>query len=1067
MSPPTSENPTVIDASGTYTVTISSADVAQSLTVNDTGVTVLDTNGGSLTLGGALTVNAGIFEFDGGILAGVSTLTIGTAGVVDAANPSAAVVIDTGNPVINDGTIEVSGGDLVIQDALNNEGGTISIQGGTIELAVANSLTVNFSGTGGTLQLDSTVTGGALAGVDAASTGTAAITITGAGSVTSTGAEGIEATSAGGNISITADGSVSGTNGIDATQNGDGNITISVGGAAGTTITGTAYYGIIGLSFGSGDVSVSTTGADTIVSNSSGLVAESQASTIASSAGSSITVTAYGTINSGSQLSLLGYAPDGIVAGYLPNAEGEPDANVNGSVTVNNFANITAAGGSSGGAGIDAFNFGNGDVTVNDNYGAGAVASTSVSGVQYGIEAIADSGGTGNVTVNIGTDAAMSSSTESSGLFGVEAFSTDTGNITVTMSTGDNVTSGSDGIAALNGATTIPAADSSVISVTADGTIDSGSTFVSNGLPPAGIAAGYAPNGSSTVDLNVTGTVTVNSYANITAAAGWGIDAFNFGNGNVTVNAFAGTVYGEEYGIAAYGEGGSGNVAVNVSDNVNVSTSNTTGLYNSVPLSTNVGILAFSLNIGNTSVTTSAGDAINSGSDGIAAINDATTIPAADDSTVSVTAYGTIDSGSIFNLNGLPPAGIVAGYGVTPDPNATGTVTINSYANITAAAGWGIVAFNYGTGNAIVTAQTGSSIAAPAYGIAAYAFDGGNASITNDGTVNAATGIGLQAQSTAGGTGNGTATIINDGSVIGAGTSADSVVWLSTDIGAATLINAGTITPASSSASGFAIYEAGGSFTIDNTGTITGEVASANTTFNNETGGVWNVSGSSTFNSGSTINDAGTINAVGNTAITDANITLNIGNAIGIGYLYNDDLTGIGATLTLGSNLTIDQTGTAAIYSTYATTAINDFVVSYATINASAAYTFYIQPDFFTNYGQINADASGGTLDIIPTGSFTNYGTVAVSNGENATIGSGFVSDTQPGSATNELAGIISVSGAGSSLLIAASSFTNDGTLQVDGSAALNINSNVENLGGMIETSGNDLSVRACKCHNY
>ena len=242
-------------------------------------------------------------------------------------------------------------------------------------------------------------------------------------------------------------------------------------------ITGTAYYGIIGLSFGSGDVSVSTTSADTIVSNSSGLVAESQASTIASSAGSSITVTAYGTINSGSQLSLLGYAPDGIVAGYLPNAEGEPDANVNGSVTVNNFANITAAGGSSGGAGIDAFNFGNGDVTVNDNYGAGAVASTSVSGVQYGIEAIADSGGTGNVTVNIGTDAAMSSSTESSGLFGVEAFSTDTGNITVTMSTGDNVTSGSDGIAALNGATTIPAADSSVISVTVDGTIDSGVYF--------------------------------------------------------------------------------------------------------------------------------------------------------------------------------------------------------------------------------------------------------------------------------------------------------------------------------------------------------------------------------------------------------------------------------------------------------------------------------------------------------------------------------------------------------------------------------------------------------------
>ena len=48
-------------------------------------------------------------------------------------------------------------------------------------------------------------------------------------------------------------------------------------------------------------------------------------------------------------------------------------------MTVNNFANITA----SAGWGIDAFNYGNGDVTVNDNYGTGAVASTTVSGAQY------------------------------------------------------------------------------------------------------------------------------------------------------------------------------------------------------------------------------------------------------------------------------------------------------------------------------------------------------------------------------------------------------------------------------------------------------------------------------------------------------------------------------------------------------------------------------------------------------------------------------------------------------------------------------------------------------------
>ncbi len=957
----------MIDASGIYTITISTADVAQSLTINDTGATVMDESGGSLTLGGALTVDAGVFEFAGGTLAGVNALTIGTGGVIDAADPNLASVIDTGNPVLNDGTLEASGGgDLVIRDPLDNDGGIISIQDGTVELAVSNSLTVNFSGTGGTLQLDNTVTGGASAGVDATSTGTAAIIITGIGSVSSTGAAGIEATSAGGDISVTPEGSVTGTIGVDVTQDGNGNITITVGGPAGTTITGTAYYGILGLSLGSGEVSVSTSGADTIDSTSSGIVAENQAATIASSAGSSITVTAYGTIDSGSQLSELGNAPDGIVAGYLPNAEGEPDANVNGSVTVNNFANITAAGGSSGGAGIDAFNFGNGDVTVNDNYGAGAVASTSVSGVQYGIEAIADSGGTGNVTVNIGTDATLSTSTGSSGLFGVDAFSTDTGNITVTMSTGDSVTSGSAGIVAVNWAAAAPT--SSAITVTAEGTINSGANL-QDGNPPAGILAGYNPDNSDASDPSVAGSVSVTSDATITAVAGFGIWAFTFGTGNITVS-------------------------------------------------------------------TSAQSVITSGSAGIVAVNLATTDPAS--SAIAVTTDGIIDLGPNTQDGGFPSAGILAGYNPnnagTLDSDVAGNVGVTSDATINAAGGYGISAFNFGTGNVAVTTEADSSITAsgsaidtpdgviPPIGIGADAFDGGNASISNDGTVAASAGITLLANAT-GGLGTGTATITNDGTVSGDGTSANPVVAITA--GAATLTNAGTIE--APSASGLAIAESG-TITLNNSGTIIGEVALGEATFNIQSGGIWDVSGPSSFNTGSTINDAGTINAIGNTDITSADITLNFGSATSTGYLWNDDLTNNGAILTLDAGLTIDQTGNAAIYSTNATTAINDSVVSYATINASAAYTFYIQPDFFTNYGQIDADLSGGTLDIIPTGSFTNYGTVAVSNGENATIENGSISSSQPEDITNELGGVISVA-AGSSITVNGGSFTNDGTL--------------------------------------
>ena len=51
-SPPTTGTDAVIDASGTYTVTVTGADVAQSLTINAADATVSDEIGGSLALGG-------------------------------------------------------------------------------------------------------------------------------------------------------------------------------------------------------------------------------------------------------------------------------------------------------------------------------------------------------------------------------------------------------------------------------------------------------------------------------------------------------------------------------------------------------------------------------------------------------------------------------------------------------------------------------------------------------------------------------------------------------------------------------------------------------------------------------------------------------------------------------------------------------------------------------------------------------------------------------------------------------------------------------------------------------
>ncbi|MGD1212983.1 MAG: hypothetical protein ABR973_16735 [Candidatus Acidiferrales bacterium] len=273
---------------------------------------------------------------------------------------------------------------------------------------------------------------------------------------------------------------------------------------------------------GTGNITVSTSTGDVITSGSSGIDAVNE---VAATDGSTITVTAYGTIDSGSTNNLSGSAPAGIIAGYFPDAVHSADLSVMGTVIVNNYANITA----SAGYGIEAYNWGQGNVTVNDNYGSGAVASTTISSEQYGITANQESDGIGgDVTVNVGADAVISATEQ----YGIGAYSYGVGNITVSMAAGDRITSGSDGISAVN-FTTEPTTSS--ITVTVSGTINSGANLDGDGNAPGGIVAGYYPNNGANLNGNVAGSVCVISDASITAAGGWGIDAFTFGTGNATV----------------------------------------------------------------------------------------------------------------------------------------------------------------------------------------------------------------------------------------------------------------------------------------------------------------------------------------------------------------------------------------------------------------------------------------------------------------------------------------------------------------------------------------------------
>ena len=170
---------------------------------------------------------------------------------------------------------------------------------------------------------------------------------------------------------------------------------------------------------GTGDISIVTDAGSVINSGGAGIVAINLDTAIAASADSNIIVTAYGTINSGTTPNINGAAAQGIVAGYYGNTGGSgttgtANTAVNGTVVVNNYANITAA----AGYGIDAYNYGNGDVTVNDK------AGTTVSGAQYGIGAFSLSGGPGDVTVNVAANA-----TVNGGSYGIYAVTDGNGNI--------------------------------------------------------------------------------------------------------------------------------------------------------------------------------------------------------------------------------------------------------------------------------------------------------------------------------------------------------------------------------------------------------------------------------------------------------------------------------------------------------------------------------------------------------------------------------------------------------------------------------------------------------------
>ena len=382
------------------------------------------------------------------------------------------------------------------------------------------------------------VSGSNFNGLNLATSGASIAAIT-AGSIiaSGSGSYGIDAgvQSGNGRISIDALADVSGgKDGIQAFNNGSGSGSINVNVGPNTTIAGTALYGIFAFDSGNGtgSISVSTAVGDVINSGSTGIAVQNNSTAISAAAQSTINVTNFGTINSGAALNGVGNKPSGIAAGYF--AGGQFNSSVFGNVAVNNFANITAAGFS----GIFGFNYGIGDIMLDD-----AVGTTISNSAGYGITA-----------TNYGP-----------------------GNISISTSSGDVINSSSGGVIAASYATAVPA--QGAIVVTTSGTINSGSTALNSGAPAAGVLAEYVGglnNPANPPNPSVFGDVIINNSANITALGGDGIRGQNFGVGNITVTDAANATIAatgdasSRYGIYAQNLGpGSTSVTTSVGDVIN------------------------------------------------------------------------------------------------------------------------------------------------------------------------------------------------------------------------------------------------------------------------------------------------------------------------------------------------------------------------------------------------------------------------------------------------------------------------------------------------------------------
>jgi uncharacterized protein with beta-barrel porin domain len=539
------------------------------------------------------------------------------------------------------------------------------------------------------------------------------ITYSGDGSVTNTNASGgaLSVDNVSGNVSITTGaGAIRGATGINASTTGAGALTISTGsglvsgmsGTAGQSIVASTVNGALSVTIGSGGVTS---------------VGNNPAVDLTTTNGN-ISVTANGNVSANGGSASIDSKRSEISHGILAVSNGLGNIVVDGSGTVFGAA----------GRGIYALESttGLGGILVT---GTGdTISGTTTSGCCSAIRAeIANPANSSNIIVNRSGNLTSFTTPSLPATSGIHAITVGAGNIIVASGVGSTITSpdqfginaqargqassgsinvstgtfgtinaGGTGIFAVNSAFAIPASADSTIAVTNNGTINSGpipnqavigvsELGVAPTANPAGILAGYTGCSGCTVltpNPNVNGTVSVVNNAAINAA-GDGIFAFNFGNGNVSVISSAPiTVTGatSQNGIEALS--GNGTVTVTISNNIAAAQGN------GIQTSSAGGATTIDVNAGTTQGTTSGITAASTG--GPIQINNAATIQnmsgLAGDLAVATSGTG---SATLTNNAGAVVNGSVsmAGTGTNTFTNAgiwntLGTSTFAGYSSI-------------------------------------------------------------------------------------------------------------------------------------------------------------------------------------------------------------------------------------------------------------------------------------------------------------------------------------------------------------------------------------------------